>query len=229
MKKRCLAGIICLFVSAPVFPTSIYQCKTAKGVVFSQLPCAENAVRLDEKRSRSSQRPVKKWAGENQSEIDIEKFNRLPWSQEEVIAYVGRPAATYTHDGTDHWLYPNAVKVTDGQRLCPELLFEDGQRFQMNWIPEKIMKKSVVAARKISDWKQPYPTKQKSFFVTDSGVVGDSKSRVLQKLGKPDAKRVFNGREVWEYEKVRFSNTNNETLTIFLEFENGKVVSSAGN
>jgi outer membrane protein assembly factor BamE (lipoprotein component of BamABCDE complex) len=91
------------------------------------------------------------------------------------------------------------------------------------------MKRSVQVARGLADWDQPDSTREKSFSVGDTVVMGQSKSQVVGKLGQPDAKRVFDGREVWEYRDVQFAASNPQTLTIYLTFDGDIVASSAGN
>ena len=54
-------------------------------------------------------------------------------------------------------------------------------------------------------------------------------SNVVSKPGQPDAKRVFNGREIWEYKEVQFAANSPEILTTYLTFEGDIVASSAGN
>ena len=76
---------------------------------------------------------------------------------------------------------------------------------------------------------EPSSIRKKSFSVGDTVVVGKSKSQVVSKLGQPDIKRVFNGRELWEYQDVQFAADNPETLNIYLTFEGDIVASSAGN
>ena len=218
------------FTCESAMAQSIYKCKTPSGILFSERPCGDQAVELSKKKSAGHTSATTRQSTSPQSKIDIEVVNELSTaSPDETIARIGPPAASYTHRGTEHWLYPNAVRVEDGERTCPEMLFEDGRRFQIPWLPEEVMKKSVVAANRFKGWKPSGPVKQKSFTATDTGVVGESKSTVIRKFGQPDTKRVFNGRELWEYEQVRFGGGNNETLTIFLEFDGDKVASSAGN
>jgi hypothetical protein len=71
--------------------------------------------------------------------------------------------------------------------------------------------------------------KEKTFDATNGALPGDRKSAVARKIRQPDAKRVFNGHEIWEYEQVRLGNGGGDTFTIFLEFQADTVVSSAGN
>ena len=119
--------------------------------------------------------------------------------------------------------------VRDGQRTCPELLIEDGQMFQITWLPEAVMKKSIVAAQAIAGWERPGPVKDKAFLVSDTDIEGERKATVVRRLGQPDAKKVFNGREIWEYERVKLAAGSADTLTIFVEFEGDIVASSVGN
>ena len=224
MRKETLLALGLLVVVNAASAGSIYKCNTAQGVVFSQTPCAPDAVRLKTGKKRAGH------FANGRAPVDAALFDEIgAESAKVIIETVGRPAASYTHDGTEHWLYPNAVKESDGQRVSPELLLENGRHFQTSWIPEDVMKDSVVVAKELLDWNQPSSPREKSFFVGDTVVMGRSKSQVLGKLGEPDAKRVHKGREVWEYRDVRFSAGNPETLTIYLTFDGDIVASSAGS
>ena len=222
MRKEIYLALGLLLMADTALAGSIYKCDTEEGVVFSQRPCAPDAVRISAGRKRAGQ-------STNGKAVDAALFDQIRANSAKVIIEtVGRPAASYIHDDIEHWLYPNVVKEADGQRVSPELLLENGQHTQTNWIPEEIMKNSVEAARAFADWVQPAFTQEKTFFVGDTVVMGRSKSQVLGKLGEPDAKRVHRGREVWEYREVRFSASTPETLTIYLTFDGDIVASSAG-
>lgn len=222
MRKEILLALGFLLVADAALAGSIYKCNTEEGVVFSQRPCAPDAVRISTGRKRAGQSASGK-------AVDAALFEQMGTkSAKVIIETVGRPAASYVHDSTEHWLYPNVVKESDGERVSPELLLEHGRHIQTNWLPENVMESSVEAARAFSDWVQPASTQEKTFFVGDTVVMGRSKTQVRGKLGEPDAKRVHKGREVWEYRDVRFSAGNPETLTIYLTFEGDVVASSAG-
>lgn len=227
--------LVCLIASPSALAKSIYKCKTPSGILLSDKPCGDKAEQLSKKESsgRTSatpQQPGSSQSGTPRSTIDITVVDELSSaSPDATIERIGPPAASYTHRGTEHWLYPNAVREQDGLRTCPEMLFEDGRRYQISWLPEAIMHKAVVAANQFRGWKPSGPVKQKSFTATDTGVVGEKKNTIVRKFGQPDIKRVFNGRELWEYEQVRLGKDNPQTLTIFLEFEGDTVATSAGN
>ena len=71
---------------------------------------------------------TKDQSAKKQPMIDIEKFRKVGVSSaEEIVDLVGPPAASYTHRGTEHWLYPNAVKAINGEPACPEILLENGE------------------------------------------------------------------------------------------------------
>ena len=63
----------------------------------------------------------------------------------------------------------------------------------------------------------------------DTGVVGKTKADVIEKLGQPDVKKVFNGKEIWVYRKVKMAADKPETISIYLTLEDGKVTESVGN
>ncbi len=230
MRTVILLAMGFLLGAAPVFAGSIYKCNTKEGVVFSQTPCAPDAIKL---KSGKSKNPGQSTNGQEKpiaGTIDIRLFDKVgAGTAEEIVALVGHPAAKYFHNGDDHWLYPNAVKVDGDKRLCPELYLRDGRQYQISWIPEDIMRKSVSVAKGLSDWQEPGSIRKKTFTVGDTVIMGKSKSQVVGKLGQPDAKKVFNGREIWEYKEVQFAANNPQTLTIYLTFEGDIVASSAGN
>ncbi len=51
----------------------------------------------------------------------------------------------------------------------------------------------------------------------------------MGKFGQPDAKRIFDGREIWEYRKVKFSTESPSSLTVYLTFDGSIVAESAAN
>ena len=164
------------------------------------------------------------------AQVDIARFEKLfSKTPEQVIELVGEPGGKFLQDGTDHWLYDNAVKEEGGKKVCPEILFRKGKSFQITWVPEALMKKGVAVAKGFAGWTPPAEVKEKDFTAADTGVKGKSKADVLRKLGEPDEKRVFNGREVWAYKLVRMSKTDPRHLTIVLEFEGDTVENSFGN
>ena len=206
---------------------AVYKCKTPVGVTYSNTPCANDAEEVNIKSSRSV--PKREVATGQPTSVDIQKFDRLPFDADEIIEYVGKPAAVYVHRGEEHWLYPNAVRVSPGERVCPEVWLRDGVRFQTSWLPENIMKKSVASAKNLKGWRPNGNVTVKRFYVSDTGIVGQSKTSVVSRLGQPDEKKVFMGTEVWEYYKVRYAPGENREVSIFLEFDGNKVSSSVGN
>lgn len=219
---------VCLCATAGA--QSIYKCKTPGGVMFSQKPCGEDAVKLSSKKSSGSTSATVRQSTRRQPTIDIEKFRRVGVSTAaEIIELIGPPAASYTHRGTEHWLYSNASKEINGQPVCPEILLENGESFQITWLPRETMLKAVVAANRFKGWERPGPVKDKPFVISDTDVQGENKTTVVRKFGQPDAKKVFNGHEWWEYEKVRLNSGDAQSYTLFLEFEGDTVASSAAN
>ncbi len=91
------------------------------------------------------------------------------------------------------------------------------------------MQKTVRAAESIDGWTQPGGTRPKSFSVGDTMVMGQNKSQVVGTLGQPDAKRIFDGQELWEYREVQISADSPQTLTIYLTFEGDVVANASGN
>jgi hypothetical protein len=230
MRKELFLALGLLVAAGAASAGSIYKCTTSEGVVFSQSPCAPDAVKLKSGKKRSTRQADDGQSSASDGELDIQLFDEIgAESASTIVETIGQPAAKYTHDGTEHWLYPNAVKVSEGRRLSPELLLDNGRHFQTTWILEDVMKRSVEAARGLVDWDQPASTREKSFSVGDTVVMGKRKSEVVGKLGQPDAKRVFDGQEIWEYREVPFAANNPRTMTIYLTFNGDIVASSAGN
>ncbi len=230
MRILIFSILVCVLACPSAMAKSIYKCKTASGILLSDKPCGKAAEQLSKKESSGHSSATSQQSGPPRSAIDIEVLDGLvAASPEETIEQIGPPAASYTHRGTEHWLYPNAVREEGGRRTCPELLFEDGRRYQITWLPEAIMQQSVIAANRFRGWKPSGPVQQKPYSIAQAAVVGESKSTVNRKMGQPDTKRVYNGRELWEYEQVRYDSGNADTVTIFLEFEGDTVSSSVGN
>lgn len=230
MRKELFLALGLVIVANAATAGSIYKCTTSEGVVFSQSPCAPDAVKLKSGKRKSARQLVDGQNGASAGSLDVQLFDEIGAETAAVIVEtIGQPAARYTNDGTEHWLYPNAVKLSDDRRISPELLLENGRHFQTTWIPEEVMKNSVQVARGLTDWDQPESTQEKSFSVGDTVVMGKSKSEVVGKLGQPDAKRVFDGQEIWEYRAVPFAANHPRTMTIYLTFNGDIVASSAGN
>jgi len=230
MRKEILLALGLLIAAIPAFAGSIYKCNTQEGVVFSQSPCAPDAVKLQSGTEQKSSRSTTAQSAPAAGHIDVRLFDEVGAEDAEtIIATVGHPAARYTHDGTDRWLYPNTVLVEDGRRLSPELLLENGKHFQTTWIPEDVMKQSVKVAKRLANWRQPESVRDKVMSLAETAVKGQSKSQVVGKFGQPDAKRVFDGREIWEYRKVRFSAESPSSLTVYLTFDGSIVAESAAN
>jgi len=230
MRKELFLALGLLIVASTATAGSIYKCNTSEGVVFSQSPCAPDAVKLKSGKRKSARRSADGQNGASAGALDIQLIDEIGAQTAAVIVEtIGQPAAKYTNDGTEHWLYPDAVKVSDDRRISPELLMQNGRHIQTTWIPEDVMTRSVQVARGLADWDQPDGTREKSFSVGDTVVMGKSKVQVVGKLGQPDAKRVFDGQEIWEYREVPFAATNPQTMTIYLTFNGDIVASSAGN
>lgn len=230
MRKEFLLALGLLIAANPAFAGSIYKCNTQEGVVFSQSPCAPDAVKLKSGTAQTSSQSADARVAPAAGSIDVRSFDEVGGEDAEtIIATVGQPAARYTHDGTDRWLYPNTVKIDDGRRLSPELLLENGKHFQTTWMPEDVMKRSVKVAKRLESWRQPESVRDKVIPLAETAVKGQSKSQVVGKLGQPDAKRIFDGREIWEYRKVKLSAESPTNLTVYLTFDGSIVAESAAN
>lgn len=147
----------------------------------------------------------------------------------EVLKLVGEPSAKYQDGDEECWLYGDALRESGGRRTCPELLFRNGRFQQTNWLPEDVMRRSVEVARSFGDWQPPAKASRKPFTARDTAVVGLTRDEVEGKLGRADAKKVFNGNEVWVYRKVPLSADEERELTVYVTFEDGKATRSDGN
>jgi hypothetical protein len=225
-----LFAIGLLFGAADGLATAIYRCNSPDGVTFSERPCGAHAVQVKAETSAPASTSHAARPGEFLSLIDSAKFGALGVrSASAIIAVVGRPTATYRHGGTEHWLYPNAIRRSELGAHAPEILLKDGKSFQINWLPEDVMHKAVAIAKGFANWAPPEEIREKGFSLSDPMLVGTKKSSIIKALGQPDGKRVSNGNEIWEYQKVRLALDKPETVTIYLEFDGDVVTNSVGN
>ena len=222
-----LVGLIIISAIGEAGAAAVYRCKSKHGaVVFKQSPC-ELKNPADKSRAMNAPKkgPVQRSAT-GAMLLDGGIFDSLPDAEAEIIKIVGNPAAHYSYKGTGHWFYPNAVKTIKGENYSPELLFKEGLNYQINWLPENMVNRSVNAAQRISGWSEPGAIQEKPFTLQATGVEGKNKSEVLRELGEPDAKQVVAGSEVWEYDLVPLSSGNPKTLSIVIEFDGDKVIRS---
>ena len=111
-------------ISPGAFTLGTRACDGAQSKLSTDSP---RARRRSSTSSRSRSPPGKKrstgQADDGQSsasdgELDIQLFDEIgAESASTIVETIGQPAARYTHDGTEHWLYPNAVKVSEGDFL----------------------------------------------------------------------------------------------------------------
>ena len=227
MDKVLLLALACVLIPADALAGAIYKCTTSEGVVFSQSPCAKDAVRIDREAVAAAEK-ARESSPESGDLIAIGGSAGLG-TTEEIIARLGQPAAQYSLDGEDYWFFPNAVKALEGEREFAEMRIRSGRLRQITWLPEDVMRQSVESAQRFAGWQQPARISAKTFTVADTDVVGNSRNDITAKFGQPDAKKLFNGREVWEYRQVRITPESPQTMTIYLEFDADTVVASTGN
>lgn len=235
MDKTMIFAAGLLLVAADA-GAAIYKCNTPDGVEFSQSPCAKNAVRIDRAKSKTpataaDAAPAADTAAPPANLIEIGEVGSLGHgTKAEIVALLGEPAATYNKGRTEYWLYANAVRDLDEpERVFAEILVEDGRMFQINWLPEDVMRRSIESARGFAGWKPPASGGEKRFSVADTDVVGKSKREVTARFGEPDVKKVHAGAEWWEYHQVPLTPESPQTLTIYLEFDGDVVTNSVGN
>jgi hypothetical protein len=120
------------------------------------------------------------------------------------------------------------VKEKNGVKTAPTLLFKDGKFMQTNWTLHETVKKSVEIVKGFGNWTPPAEEKEKTFLLSDTDVVGKTCAEVLTKLGQPDAKTVFDGKEIWVYRLVRINKTDPKTISIQITIEAGKATGSTG-
>ena len=205
--------------------------KTDKGVTFSQHPCGKDA----EKREMGPAKPADEQASaEDDEDKDFLDLGEEAWVKatgpiDEVLTRLGAPAARYRVDTAEYWLYDQVGRTQNGQRQLIELLVNEGRGTQVNWLSEEVMKSTIEIAREIGDWSPaPGPRAQK-FYATGEDIRGLSKVALSRRFGEPDAKKIFNGTEVWEYRDVPMSPYETRRMSVFVEFEGDRVRQSMAN
>ncbi|MCK6473406.1 MAG: hypothetical protein L6R28_16805 [Planctomycetes bacterium] len=148
---------------------------------------------------------------------------------EQVLKQAGPPEAKCFDGDGEFWFYRTVVKEDDGKQLCPAVLFRKGKVQQSNLYPKDVMEKNIEVAKAIGDWKPSGKPREKAISFQDSPPPGSTKEAALAKVGEPDAKRIFNGVEFWDYYKVPFKPGDEKTYTLFIEWEDGKVKQTVGN
>lgn len=221
--------ILILGATCSVQAANIYRCTGPAGsVIYSESPCGTDARSVRLPQSAASDRgpswPVRLYDAAPGSFKDV-----LGMPATSVASLYGEADARYTDRDTQYWLYALVYETRKGERFCPELLIKDGKVTQLNRVSAETMLRSIDAARAIGRWDPVRSPSLKSFSIRDTAVVGLDKAQVIGRLGLPDHKVVHKGREVWQYEQVPMSPGHARTLTLFLEFEAGKVSSSVGN
>lgn len=162
---------------------------------------------------------------------DSDTFNTKLFSKttpEQVRELVGEPDGRYFDGDNEYWLYDVVVWEEDGQKKCPEVLFRKGKFGQINYLTEAIMKKSVAIAKSIADFEPAKEIKTKEFILKDTAVVGKTRAEIAAALGRPDIKKIFQGREVWVYKKVRKAADQEAEISIYIEFDGEKCMASNG-
>lgn len=223
--------VLCALAVGPAGAQSVYKCKTAQGVVYSQSPCGDDA----EKRtvavpsapgsSDAASGPVGPFV-----ELTRDERFMVGGSAEKIRQVWGPPAARYRKGNEERWFYPNRGVVENGVRQCIELHVDGDTAYQITYLSEAAMTKSVPIARRIGDWRPPSPMPTRRFYAVGGGDPrGMSKSAVVARFGEPDLKKIFNGIEVWEYHDIPMSQDNPQTLTLFIEFDGDRVSQTIGN
>ena len=93
MRKAILLALALLVTGSPALAGSIYKCTTSEGVVFSQTPCAPDAVRLKTKRKRVGQSSGSESGSATAGEIDVSLFDGIGGEKiGKIVATVGEPA-----------------------------------------------------------------------------------------------------------------------------------------
>lgn len=208
---------------------TVYRCKTATGIVYSQLPCADDAERREVKAPATAGSAGAAAATRAFVDIGADLLAALRGSAGEVRARLGDPAASYRIDEAEYWLYEHVGRIEDGQRQLAELRVVNDRAAQVNWMAEDVMRRGVIAARSFAGWQAPAGPRTKTIYATGKDLRGNSKAGVLALYGEPDVKKIFQGTEVWEYRGVPISRENPQLLTLYVEFEAGRVSVVNGN
>src|SRR5690606_5991417 len=137
---------------------------------------------------------------------------------DDVLTRLGAPTARYRVGEAEYWLYDRVGRLQNGERQMIELLVVEGRASQVNWLSEEVMRKTIVVAREISDWEPPTAPRSKYFYATGEDIRGLSRAALVARFGQPDAKKIFNGIEVWEFRDVPTSAENPARRTLFIEF-----------
>lgn len=215
-------AVIAALAAAPLHAQTVYRCKTAQGVVYSQRPCAPDA----EKREMQPTRRANPVAGETITMAALDGIFMV--SEKDVVDRIGQPAARYRVGDDEYWLYPNACRLDGQQRVCAELLIREGASQQVNWLAEATMRKSVRVAQDIGSWKPPLSPPQRAFTIQGIDAVGRTRAMIAHKYGPPDVKRIDNGAEVWEYRGIQTSRIDTTPATLLIEFDGDKVKRISG-
>ena len=221
--------ITTLLLAPNAIAQTIYKCENADGVIeFTSEPCAENPEKIEIHIEAKEARP--RAAHSSGPPVDPallgQVFGKTP---EEVIELIGVPAGTYIDDHVLSWLYPNACRSTEDGEECAEILFEDDQSFQITWLPRDTMEKSVRITQGFDGWRASGRVSEKPYTIADTNVEGLGKAEVVQRLGQPDVKKVFNGAEFWEYKKVPSGEGAEDLFVVYVEFDGDTVVKSVAN
>lgn len=227
MRINICLFLICLLPAAGSAQT-IYKCKTEQGVVYSQSPCSDTAEKRTVNAPAANADSGQAVSATFRELTQDERF-ALGGRSEDILERFGAPAARYREGEEERWLYPNLGRIDDGQRLCAELHISEGSSYQITWLPEAVMRKSVQAARRIGDWQPPTNPARRNFFISGSDPRGLGKAGVIARYGQPDLKKVFNGAEIWEYRGIPMAADNPQRLTLFIEFEGDTVSQSMAN
>ena len=223
------AGVLVYFLLCSVcWAQTVYKCKTEQGVIYSQSPCADDA----EKRTVSPPSPASDDRAVGSGgfrELSQDELFSIGGASEDILQRFGPPAARYRKGDEERWFYPNLGQIENGARLCAEIHISEGSSYQITWLPEAVMAKSVQAARRIGDWRPPTNPPRRNFFITGSDPRGLAKPAVVARYGEPDLKKVFNGVEIWEYQRIPMDASGAQNLTLYIEFEGNSVSQSMAN
>ena len=129
MRILIVVAVIVALAGQEVVATTVYRCETDRGVIFSEIHCGEGAVKLS---SENPEQP--RFQPTDGSKIilpapRLETFERLSSATaEQIVRQAGHPAARYTYEGVEHWLYPSVTRNGGGRVRSPKIYLESEYR-----------------------------------------------------------------------------------------------------
>lgn len=205
----------------------IYRCDGPDGPVFSDTPCGESAALLDVRfqgEERSEPRGSVDETADDAPPVPLDRVEAALFrTPEEVRELLGLPAAAYVDGEIRHWFYPNIERRSPSPSQ-PEVRFEGGRLYEVVWHAPETMQRLLPLARSLARWEAPRRIRDKPFASRGLSLRGAARDAVEERLGRPDSKRIRDGRERWRYEQVPTTPEAPATGTLTIDFADDAVV-----